>query len=409
MRTEKEILELRARVYTSMQDVLKRAATERRAMTSDEDEQWTKANAEFDSLTKEIERVRLMAELDNTTEPEPSPIPGVHRAQDPEREAVRSYMKGLLENTRSEAEIERLKKSSPTRAVTSKGAGNGSFVVAEEFMRMIEVFLKSFSGMFDAARKHESAKGGTMRWPTIDDTASTGQWVAQPRVGAVTPRRYDFNRKTFNDHTWTDVLALEWEFLQDEDVMFVSEVMAELVGASYGRALNYACTRGNGTGTPTGLLDASGGASTGKTAASATAFTKAELIDLMHSVDPAYRQAPTTAWMLHDSVLSYVRKLDFGTTDTVPLWQPSFREGMPDTILGKPYWINQDMPSALATGQKTVAFGDFSKYVVRNVRSLSIVRLDERYADSLATGFVAWSRVDGLLINQSAIKLLVQA
>ena len=184
--------------------------------------------------------------------------------------------------------------------------------------------------------------------------------------------------------------------------------MAELVGTSFGRALNKALTDGNGTGKPTGVLDASAGALTGKTTNSGTAITKAELIDLVHSVDPAYRTGPNTAFMFNDTTLSALKKLDFGTTDTVPLWMPSFREGEPDRVLGFRYVVNQDFPS-IATTNKTVAFGDWSRYVVRMVQDFSLIRLNERYADELAVGFVAYARVDGKLLNRNAIKLLVQA
>jgi HK97 family phage major capsid protein len=195
--------------------------------------------------------------------------------------------------------------------------------------------------------------------------------------------------------------------MQDEDVSFVSSVMAELVGTSFGRALNKALTDGNGSGKPTGILDATGGAGTGKTTAGSTAITKAELIDLIHSVDPAYRTGPNVAFMMSDATLGYLKKLDFGTTDTVPLWMPSFRVGEPDRILGFGYVVNQDFPT-IAASAKTIAFGDWSKYIVRLVQDFSLIRLDERYADELSTGFVAFARVDGKLLNSSAIKLLVQ-
>jgi HK97 family phage major capsid protein len=75
--------------------------------------------------------------------------------------------------------------------------------------------------------------------------------------------------------------------------------------------------------------------------------------------------------------------------------------------LGFGYVVNQDFPT-IAASAKTIAFGDWSKYIVRLVQDFSLIRLDERYADELSTGFVAYARVDGKLLNSSAIKLLVQ-
>lgn len=395
MRTEKQVLELRAGVYATMQDLLNRAKQENRAMTADEMVQFDRADNDFKALTTErdaIQRMATMVEPNN----EPTPLP----AKAAERSIKQEYFTRLLTG-------QAMDYTSAMRATTNRQQGNGSYVVPEEFMRQIEVFLKAFGGMFQASYIHRSSRGGTMNWPTVDDTTATGSWQAEPRTTGITPRAFSFNRKQFADYLWTDVLALSWEFMQDEDVDFVSSVMAELVGTSFGRALNKALTDGNGSGKPTGILDTSGGAGTGKTTAGSTAITKAELIDLVHSVDPAYRTGPNVAFMMSDATLGYLKKLDFGTTDTVPLWMPSFREGEPDRVLGFGYVVNQDFPT-IAASAKTIAFGDWSKYIVRMVQDFSLIRLNERYADELATGFVAYARVDGKLLNSSAIKLLVQ-
>ena len=85
------------------------------------------------------------------------------------------------------------------------------------------------------------------------------------------------------------------------------------------------------------------------------------------------------------------------------------RDGEPDTIEGFRYWINQDMVSALTTGKKIMLFGDFSKYVVRQVMGMSIRRLEERFIDNGQVGFIAFARADGELVNTSAVKRLALA
>ena len=399
MKTEKQIIEQRAGIYRQMQDLLNRSAQENRVMTADEEQQFNRMDADFNALTNEMNAIQRMNGLASSMQTVDEPVLPTPAAP---ANAKREYFTRLFNGQPMDLSI------AMQRAVTSTTQNNGAYVVPEEFMREIEVFLKAFGGMFEASYIHRSTRGGTMRWPTIDDTAATGSWQAEPRSGGITPRAFSFNKVEYGAHLWTDVLALTYEFLQDEDVDFTSRVMAELVGTSFGRALNKALTDGNGSGKPTGVLDASAGALTGKTTNSGTAITKAELIDLVHSVDPAYRTGPNTAFMFNDTTLSALKKLDFGTTDTVPLWMPSFREGEPDRVLGFRYVVNQDFPS-IATGQKTAAFGDWSKYVVRLVQDFSLIRLNERYADELAVGFVAYARVDGKLLNRNAIKLLVQA
>jgi HK97 family phage major capsid protein len=111
--------------------------------------------------------------------------------------------------------------------------------------------------------------------------------------------------------------------------------------------------------------------------------------------------------MMHDLVLKEVRKLK--DEDKRPLWEPSLQAGAPSSLLGSPVVVNNDMASSVATGAKTVLFGNLAAaYVWRTVSGGQLVRLDERYADFLQVGFFGFSRADGLVQDTAAIKLLVQ-
>ena len=120
---------------------------------------------------------------------------------------------------------------------------------------------------------------------------------------------------------------------------------------------------------------------------------------LEHSVDPSYRLG--AQWMFHDAVLQELKQLSDGQNR--PLWLPGVSVGEPDTILRYSYVINQHMPApvggAWSTGDRAIVFGDMSYYWIRDVRGFSIIRLDERYADNLQVGFLAFARADGALID----------
>jgi HK97 family phage major capsid protein len=125
------------------------------------------------------------------------------------------------------------------------------------------------------------------------------------------------------------------------------------------------------------------------------------LVDLLHAVDPAYRNLPTSKWMFHDSTLKALRLLVDGNNR--PLWQPGltagFGQGFPETILDKPYVINNDMP-VMAANAYSVLYGDLSKYKVRRVASgTTVLRLVERYADYLQVGYIGFLRADGQLLD----------
>jgi HK97 family phage major capsid protein len=136
----------------------------------------------------------------------------------------------------------------------------------------------------------------------------------------------------------------------------------------------------------------------------------------MHLVDPAYRQSPSCKWTFADSTLKVLRKLVDGNNR--PLWQPGLTAGFgqpwPETILDKPYVINQSV-AAMAASAYPILFGDLSKFKVRIVtasapdtvsdnygkiaRGVTMMRLVERFADYLQVGFTGFLRYDSNLID----------
>ncbi len=106
--------------------------------------------------------------------------------------------------------------------------------------------------------------------------------------------------------------------------------------------------------------------------------------------------------MMNDNSLSKIKLL----TDSQgrPLWIPGLVNGAPDTLLGSPYVINQDM-ATMTISAKSILFGDFSKYLIRDVRDVTLLRLDERYAEFLQVAFLAFMRTDGDLLNAGTVPI----
>ena len=140
------------------------------------------------------------------------------------------------------------------------------------------------------------------------------------------------------------------------------------------------------------------------TSAAGAAVSYDDLVNLYHSLDPAYRAS--ARFMFNDDTLKVLKKLK--DSQGRPLWMPGVVSGEPDAILGKPYTINQSMAN-VALNSVSVLFGDFSKYVIRKAKGTTVLRLNERYADFLQVGFVGFNRQSGHVINSGAIKKLTQA
>jgi len=178
--------------------------------------------------------------------------------------------------------------------------------------------------------------------------------------------------------------------MQDSAFNMDTEIGGAL-GERLGRSMNEYATTGSGTAQPNGAVTAS---VLGATAASSSAVTHDELLDLKHSVDPAYRTG--AEWMFNDSTLLMLKKLK--DNDARPLWAPGITVGAPNTIDGDTYVINQDMPSFEAT-VKPILYGNFGKFVIRDVLDVQLVRLVERYAEYHQIGFIAIMRFDSELID----------
>ena len=176
-----------------------------------------------------------------------------------------------------------------------------------------------------------------------------------------------------------------------------------------GRATNAAFTTGDGTGDPQGINNASVGAALGVTydigdAGAENTLSWKTVIDLIHSVDPAYRS--NGHLMMHDTMLAHLRKLSDDNNN--PIWNADLTAGAPGTIFGVPVVINQDMDSFADTSDTGIAadagrymlYGDFQKFIIRDVGGgprLKVLR--ERYAESDDIAFILWSRHDSRYLN----------
>ena len=423
--TIQQLLDKRAGVYKQMEALKTARAND---WTTADQEQWDKIHEDYTVLTRQkdmLEQMELLAEQ-NTPEPAPNAQPQKRTTPEEDRElmerrAMATFATYLL---RGDSAIDKegakllkeLRKQGHSvldweRRGTNVIAGEtsatyGGYLIPTTLWTELERRMKLFGGMMQACRVINTEYGGTLNWPTNDDTAATGQWLAEPRSSALTIEDTTFNRVQYSSFTWGTLAKFTIEMFQDEQVNLLMEQITDIFSERAGRALNAGFTTGSGSGRPTGLLTST---SAGKTAASATAITKAEIIDLVHSVDPAYRTGPSVGFMMNDAILAYIRKLDFGSTNNDPLFQPSFQQGVPDRLLGFPVYINQDMDSTVAATKKTIAFGDFSKYIIREVQRPSMYLMQERYMDELHKGLVMWCRYDGKLLNSNAIKHFLQS
>ena len=271
----------------------------------------------------------------------------------------------------------------------------GHYTVPDEMMRPLEVALLQFGGMRQVASIIRTATGADLPIPTLDDTSNSGALLGEGSEH--TELDTEFNQLVLNAFKYTSRrVPVSVEYLQDNAINFVGRI-GSILGERIGRITNTHFTTGDGSSKPRGIVTAA--ADSGVTTAGAATITYDNLIDLKHSVDPAYRT--NARFMFNDTTLKILKKIKVpqfsGDTNGQPLWRAGMAAGEPDTIDGDPYTVNQQMPSG--TGTKAIIYGDLSQYIIRDVRDITLVRLDERYAELGVVAFLAFSRHDGDLLN----------
>lgn len=265
----------------------------------------------------------------------------------------------------------------------------GGFTVAEGFIANLERALLAFGGMRQVSTVIRTTEGNNLPWPTSDDTSNEGIEIGENTQ--VTEQDITYGQVVFHAHKYTSKLVrVSVELLTDSAFNIASET-GSMLGERLARITNRRYTAGDGSNQPEGVTV---GGTLGVTAAAAMVFTVDELYDLKHSVDPAYRLSPT--WMINDTTLLAIKKKKDG--EGRYLWQSSLAGGIPDTIDGDPIQVNQHMPSP-TSALRPIVYGDFSKYVIRDVLGIRTRRLVERYAEFDQEGFVAFLRTDGKIID----------
>lgn len=406
----KKLLEERARVDNVLKDIEARCKSEGRAMLSDEEQQFDKALEDFKTLTSQINKMQEANDLRNLVTVE-NDIETTVQPKAEKRDLETEYEKRFWDTMKygrgvDTGEIRKVmqefeKRGTNTITTTTAGTTYGGYAIPKQFSNELELQMEYVFPYRSVLRVFPTNGGGTLHWPTLNDTATDAAWTTEG--SALTVQDMTFGEVTFSSYTLATLAKVSVEWFEDEAINF-NGILAEIFGERLGRALSAAVTDGDGSGKPTGFQDNT----TKGVDAAVSALTRDNIVDLIHSVDRAYRNKPSTALMMKDSTMAYIRKLAFGSADDRPLFQASTREGEPDRIEGERIVINNDM-EAVGISTKSLQYGDWSKYVLREVATPTMVRLNERFMDALSIGFIMFGRFDGKLLNSSAIKHVLHA
>lgn len=380
----KKMRENREEKVKALENVLNAAKTENRAMTAEE-------QASFDAIEKEI------ADIDKTIEAE-------------ERAAKAKNTKETGDNGAEQETQEELEERAFVKYVLGAAAGleeragelnltmaNNGAIVPTSIANKIIKKVKDISPILSRATVYYMT--GELKVPVYG--ASSGHDVKVAYSDDFTELTADAGKFTSVDLKGylVGALTLIGRKLKTNAMFnvadFIVNYMAEEIAAFLeGELLN-------GT---TSKMEGALSTTNEKTAAAAAAITADELIDLQAQVKQAFQSE--ACWIMHPETFTAVKKLKDGQSRY--LLQDDFSGEFPYRLLGKPIFVSDNMPK-IATGAKTVLYGDMSGLSVKIAEQLEIEVLREKYATQHAIGVVAWMEVDSKVTDSQRMAVLKMA
>ncbi len=384
--TIKELIEKRAKVWETAKNFVE--THEKEGVLSEEDTMtYNKMEKEIEDLTMSIERQQRALDRDHElSKPMNSPITGkpyVPEMDDKKMTGVKSkeYKNAMLSAMRSNFRN--------VSNILQEGVdGDGGYLVPEEYdKRLIQVLegeniMRGLATIITTSGLHKI---------NIAATKPAAAWIEEG--GALT-----FGDATF-DQINLDAFKLHVAIKVTEELLYDSAFGLEnYIITEFGKALANAeedsFLNGDGKGKPTGIFAETGG---GQVVSTLTAAIKSDdLIDLVYGLKRPYRK--NASFIMNDATLASLRKLK--DNNGAYIWQPSYKEGEPDRVLGYTVHTSSFAP------ENAIAFGDYSYYNIGDRGSRSFAELRELFAGNGMIGYVAKERVDGKLVLPEAVKIL---
>lgn len=391
-----ELREKRAKAWETAKNFLDSRRSENGLVSDEDNATYEKMEAEVINLGKEIDRLERQTaidlELSKTIGTAIKEKPYIAGEELKTGRASNEYKNAFWQVMRNKAGFE------VKNALQVGTDTEGGYLVPDEFEHTLIEALEE-ENIFRGLANTIQTSSGDRKIPIVA-TKGTASWVDEE--GTIPESDDSFSQVSIGAYKLATMIKVSEELLNDSVFNLESYIATEF-GRRIGNKEEEAFFTGNGTGKPTGILDATGGGQLGKTTSGATSISFDEIMDLFYSLKSPYRK--NAAFLMNDSTVKAIRKLKDGNGQYI--WQPSMTAGTPDTILNRPVLTSAYMPE-IASGNKTVVFGDFKYYWIADRQGRSFKRLNELFAVTGQVGFVATQRVDGKLILPEAVKYLQQ-
>ena len=287
--------------------------------------------------------------------------------------------------------------------VLSKAASGGGFFVPTDLADSIVRALRFLpGGVGTLARTLTTSAGETINVP-LNLTHGSAAWVAES--GAYTPSDETITNATLSAYKAATKIIVSEELVTDSDFDLSSFISTEF-GERIGALAESAYISGDGSGKPTGILDAASAVTVTTLPAGQVATpTAAAALAAIWTVPAQYREG--MALLVSDG--QWVRFMTLVDSTGRPLWQPSLSAGAPDTIQGVPVYTHPNL-AAPGANAKSMIVGNFNRgYTIRRVNGVFMQRQNELHSDNGQVGFRSYLRLDGKVLLADALRVIAYA
>lgn len=271
---------------------------------------------------------------------------------------------------------------------------DGGYTVDDEFHNEIVKSLDS-SNVLRSISRVIITSNGDYKIPVLDGHA-VAAWTEEE--GAYNESKQTYAQKTLGAHKMTVYSKVSEELLRDS-AFNIEQFLAEDFGRAFGNLEEEAFVSGDGVGKPTGIL-----AAEADIVGEADKIKTDDLLDIYFGLKSVYGKNAT--WLMNRDTVKAIRKLKDQNGQYI--WTPGLNAGGDDMILGRPVKTTDAMPT-IASGNKTIVFGDFSYYWIADRQKMTVKRLNELFALTGQVGFSAMARVDAKAVLSEAFKIFKQA
>lgn len=287
--------------------------------------------------------------------------------------------------------------------VLSKAASGGGFFVPTDLADSIVRALRFLPGGVGAlARTLTTSTGDVVNIP-LNLTHGSAAWIAES--GAYTPSDETITNGTLSAFKAGTKIIVSEELLTDS-AFDLTSFLGQEFGERIGALAEAAYISGDGSGKPTGILDAASAVTVSSLPAGQVATpTAAALLAAIYTVPAQYREG--MALLISDG--QWVRLMTLVDSTGRPLWQPSLTAGAPDTLQGIPVYSHPNL-TAPGANAKFGIVGQFNRaYWIRRVNSIFMQRQNELHSDNGQVGFRCYLRLDGKVVLADALRVLAYA